>query len=554
VIAWARRASADALGALAGIVLLAAPAAMAAGAESPAEAGAPAVRDSAASPEGRTIARVDIRVRDIFDPAPGDPFSSFYRLANLLHIRTRDRTIRQQLLFAPGEPWREQRGEETARALRTLDYLEPRRLEARRVGDSVLVTVETRDAWTTSPVLNLERGGGVQYGTVGLSERNLLGLGKTLAFIYHEDATGITRNLTYHDPAVLGTRLQLRYSAASGTAGSSDLFDVALPFYAEEARWGSGLFWHRSTYEASLFQGGAEVATLDVRNHESELWGGRGWERDHTIVRAIGSLYQQDRHLGPTRLTPGAPPDFAGGDEDLQIRRLAGQVRIWHPHFIVREDIDRMGRKEDFDVGNGAALKLGYSPEVFGSTANEGYARLDAETGTATSSDFGNVRASISMRLRRGPLEVIRRLDARWNHKWRPGHVLVLSAFGMGGTEVARDFQVVVGGLNGLRAYSVQALAGTELVRLNAEQRWILVRNRWDLISLGAAVFYDAARAWGPGAVGTDWFNAAGFGARFATPRSALGPVIRFDVAWPISPTRHGERQPVFTFGSSQAF
>ena len=56
----------------------------------------------------------------------------FYRLANLLHIRTRDRTIRQQLLFAPGEPWREQRGEETARALRTLDYLEPRRLEARR--------------------------------------------------------------------------------------------------------------------------------------------------------------------------------------------------------------------------------------------------------------------------------------------------------------------------------------------------------------------------------------------------------------------------------------
>ena len=90
-----------------------------------------------------------------------------------------------------------------------------------------------------------------------------------------------------------------------------------------------------------------------------------------------------DRHLGPTRLEPGAPPDFAGGDEDLQLRRVAGEARIWRPRFIVREDIDRMGRKEDFDVGNGAALKLGYSPEAFGSTANEGYARLDAETGTA---------------------------------------------------------------------------------------------------------------------------------------------------------------------------
>jgi hemolysin activation/secretion protein len=149
---------------------------------------------------------------------------------------------------------------------------------------------------------------------------------------------------------------------------------------------------------------------------------------------------------------------------------------------------------------------------------------------------------------------VIKRIDARWHHKWRPGHVLVLSAFGMGGKDAPRDFQVVVGGLNGLRAYSVQALAGNELVRLNAEQRWILVRNRWDLISVGMAAFYDAARAWGPGAVGTGWFNAAGFGMRFSTPRSALGPVIRLDVAWPISPTRDGSREAVFTFGSSQAF
>jgi hypothetical protein len=229
---------------------------------------------------------------------------------------------------------------------------------------------------------------------------------------------------------------------------------------------------------ASLFQSGGEIAELDVRNHESELWAGIGRERhDGTIVRVIGSVFMLDRHLGPTRLEPGAPPDFAGGDEDLRLRRIAAEVRVWHPDFIVREDIERIGRKEDFDVGNSAALKLGYAPEFLGSTANEGYARGDADAGARLGRDFGYAHASLSMRLRRGPLEVIRRLDARWNHKWRPGHVLVLSAFGMGGTDVQRDFQVVVGGLNGLRAYPVQALAGTELVRLNAEQRWVLTRK-----------------------------------------------------------------------------
>jgi hypothetical protein len=551
-----RRASTDALGALAGIALLAAPTvAFAAGAGAPADAAVQAAADSTGSPEGLTIGRIDIHAREIFDPVAGDPLARFYQLVNLLHVHTRDRTVRQQLLFARGEPWSQARGDESARTLRTLDYLEPRRMDARREGDSVVVMVETRDAWTTSPVLNLENGGGVLYGTVGLTERNLLGLGKNLSFLYHEDVIGISRSLSYRDPAVFGSRLQLAYGAASGTAGSADVLSFGQPYYATDAPWGYGFSWRRTSSVASLFESGAEVAALDVRNHESELWAGHGWSRGGTILRAAGSLFLLDRHLGPTRLEPGAPPDFAGGDEDLQLRRLNAEARVWHPHYIVREDIERIGRKEDFDIGNGIGLKLGFAPEAFGSTANEGYARVTAEGGAqAGPQSFGYVRGSLSMRLRSGPVEVIRRAEARWHHKWRPGHVLVLSAFGMGGEDVPRDFQVVVGGLNGLRAYPVQALAGTELVKLNAEQRWILVRNRWDLVSLGAAVFYDAARAWGPGAVGTGWFNATGLGMRFATPRSALGPVIRFDVAWPISPTRDGARDAVFTFGSSQAF
>jgi hypothetical protein len=271
-------------------------------------------------------------------------------------------------------------------------------------------------------------------------------------------------------------------------------------------------------------------------------------------VRTVGSLYLLDRHLGPSRLEPGAPPDFAGGDEDLQIRRLNWEMSYWRPHYIVREDVDRMGRKEDFELGASAGLKLGYAPEAFGSTASEGYVRLAGGVGAETHFGFGFANGSVSMRLRRGPLEVIRRGEARWVFEIRPGRILVLAAEGEGGTEVQRDFQVVVGGLSGLRAYPVQAIAGREVVRLNAEQRSVLVHNAWDMVSMGAAVFYDAARAWGPGAVGTGWFNSAGLGMRFSAPRSAIGAVIRLDVSWPISPTRDGAREAVITFGSSQAF
>ncbi len=551
---WARRASADALGALVGIAVLAAtPAARVAEAAQSTEVAATAP-DSVFGLEGLTIARVDVRAGDIFDPAPGDPLARFYRLANLLHIRTRDRTVRQQLLFAPGDRWSQSRSDESARVLRTLDYLEPRRMEALREGDSVVVTVETRDSWTTSPVLNVESGGGVQYGTVGLTERNLLGLGKSLSFLYHEDAVGKSRSLSYRDPALLGSRLQLAYGASSGAVGATDVLSVTQPFYAQEARRTYGFSWRRTSSVARLFESGAEVASLDKRLHETELWGGSGWSRDGSVVRAVGSLLLMDRNLGPTVLEPGAPPDFEGGEEALRLRRVAAEFTVWRPRFVVREDVDRMGRKEDIDLGSSAAIKLGFAPKAFGSTASEGYARLAAEGGAQAAFGFGYARGSVSMRLRRGPLEVVRRADLRWFLGWRPGRVLVLAAHGIGGTDVPRDFQVVVGGLNGLRAYPVQALAGTELVRLNAEQRWVLVRNSWDLFSLGTAVFYDGARAWGPGAVGTGWFNAAGLGLRLSTPHSALGPVVRVDVAWPVSPTRDGTRDAVFTFGSSQAF
>jgi hypothetical protein len=552
---WARRANADALGALVGIAVLAAAAAPGgAGAQPRPELVPAATADSAAELEGLTIARVEIRARNIFDPVPGGPLAPIYRLGNRLHIRTRTRTVRQQLLFAPGDAWSGERCDESARVLRQLDFLEPQRLEPRREGDSVVVLVETRDSWTTSPELNLERGGGEQFGTVGLTERNLLGLGKSFSVAYHEDPTGISRNLSYRDPAVLGSRIQFAYGAAAGAVGSTDVLSLSHPFYALDAPWAFGASWLRSSSVLRLFQSAGEIASLDQRLHEGEVWGGRGLSSDGTIVRAVASLLVRDRDLGPSRLAPGAPPEFAGGDEKLQLRRVGVEVSAWRPNYIVREDVDRIGHVEDFDLGSAVGIKLGLSPYVLGGTTDEGYARLRVQGGAETPLGFGFVRGSASTRLRRGPLEVLREADARWFIASRSGHVLVLAAHAAAGSRVARDFQVVVGGLSALRAYPVQALAGRELVRLNAEQRWVLGRNYWDLVSIGTAAFYDAARAWGPGAAGTGWFNAAGFGLRLATPHTALGPVLRVDIAWPISPTRDGTREAVFSFGSSQAF
>jgi hemolysin activation/secretion protein len=119
---------------------------------------------------------------------------------------------------------------------------------------------------------------------------------------------------------------------------------------------------------------------------------------------------------------------------------------------------------------------------------------------------------------------------------------------------VVRDFQAIAGGLNGLRAYPVTAVAGRRLWRLNAESRWIAGNRFWEGVTLGGVLFTDAARAWGPGAAGSEWFVSAGTGLRVSLPQWSLGQVLRIDLAWPLEPTRDAKRQPQVSFGSGQAF
>lgn len=504
--------------------------------------------------EGLPIGRLEIDVRDIYDPVPAGRLAALYRLANRLHIRTHEGTVRSQLLVHEGGSWNGARARETARALRALSYLELERFDARRAGDSVEVHIVTRDNWTTSPEFNLERGGGQTFGSASFTERNLLGLGKQLSIGAGRDPTGRANYFSYSDPTVGGSRFRFQYSGSDGTDGATDALDLGVPFYAEDTPYSYGVLWRRVTSVMRLYQYGVDVANLDRRLEETEIHWSRGTRVDGAIRRMTFSFLVRDRRLGPSRAQAGVPTPFLGGEENLKLRRLGYEVEMWRPEYVQRFGVNHMDRVEDFDLGDRLALKAGFSPAFLGSTEDELYFEGRLHAGTETPLGFGWLDGSIRSRARRTPLETVRRLDARWIVQAHSRQTLVLAALGIDGDRTARDFQVVLGGLNGLRAYPVQALAGRRAWRFNVEDRWVFARDVAQLVTVGAAAFVDAARAWGAGAGGTDWFRAAGAGLRVSLPHSALNQVVRFDVAFPLRPTRDGRREAVFSFGSSQAF
>lgn len=505
---------------------------------------------------GRVVRRVDVVTRDIFDPVPDGPLSGAYRLANALHVRTRPVTVRAELLVRPGEPLRAGALDETARNLRTLDYLVPVRVEARPAGDSVDVVVETRDHWTTSPEVNLEGGGGRLYGTLAFTERNLLGLGTQISLQIRDDPTGVSRSVALSDGNLFGTHLRAAIAGGNGAGGKSNTASFGLPFYALDARFSFGGSWSRVVSEAQLFDDEAVAARFGRRSEDAEVFWGMGrLASDGSVNRFVASFESKDRRFEPSRLEFGAPADFAGPLEELRLRRVSAELRVWRPRWLQRRGVDRFDRVEDFDVGTQFAFKGGFAPRALGSSADEGYMRARLDAGVdAGPLGFGLVRSGASARLRSGARESLARVSARWIVQPARDQTFAVGAVGEAGRRMPRDFQLELGGLNGLRAFGVHALTGTQAWRLNAEHRVIVLRECWQLVSFGGAVFFDSGRTWGPGSSGRGWHHGAGFGLRLALPHSALNQVARFDLAWPVGPEDDGRRGPVITFGSSQAF
>ena len=503
---------------------------------------------------GAPIDAIEIETRPIFDPAAGTLGGTVLSIANRFHVRTRRSTVRSHLLFREGDPWDPAVADETARNMRRLQFLTPERIAAHTRGDSTVVRVETRDLWSTLFDFNVERGGGQTFGSFAFTERNMLGLGKELSIGYSEDPTGISRSLYLFDPAVGGGRARLRVGGATGSDGATNEFLAGLPFYAIEAPYTLLAEGARTTSVARLFERGSEVANFDRRVETLEFTGGFGVRRGDVVRRVTGSFLVYNRRLGPSSVLPGAPADFTGGEDNLRIRRLSVTLTLWRPDFVQRTFVEEMGPIEDFDIGQSAAIELGVAPAFLGGTADEAYARFALDAGASLPIGFGRVRISTESRIRSTPLEIVRRLDARWTTRWQPRHALVLSMLGIEGSRVPRDFQVVFGALNGLRAYSVHALAGRRAWRFNAEDRWTLPSDVGGQLRVGFAGFYDGARAWGPGSGGSEWFHSVGAGLRMSLPRLSPSQILRLDVAWPIVPTRDGRRDPVVSFGSRQAF
>ncbi len=527
---------------LCGAALLAGSRAASAQAQSPppenARPGLPTDAELEAS--GAVIGEIYFNIADIFNELDPREDKALYRLANRLHIKTRESAVRAQLLFESGDPYSARILAETERNLRRLDYLHDAFIRPIAFdGQRVDVLVQTRDVWTLQPGISYERKGGANETGFEIEEENLLGYGKNVRVAWNDDIERTSLLVEWLDPNVLQSRWRSELAYSINDDGKLRLVDLERPFYALDTRWSAG----GSAFDFTRVEPRYDLGDIvdEFRHEESfaEIRGGwsaglvEGWSRRWLM----GFRYDEDRFaIEPDR----TPPPLLPPDRKL-VYPWVGLAWI-EDKYVTTENLNQIGRVEDLHFGTRFNVQLGLATEALGSDRDA--AIVEASIRSAQAFGAGHslfLDGGLGGRLESG--EIANGLAsglARYYWRWHPKRVLYASLDGAVSESLDPENQVQIGGDTGLRGYPLRYQTGTSRALATLEQRFYTDWFPFRLFYVGGAVFFDAGRTWGRGAVGNEslgWLKNVGVGLRLGNARSGFGSVVHFDIAVPLDRT-----------------
>jgi len=486
---------------------------------------------------GVVIGKIVLEKYDVFDLSNPKENNALYRLANRLHIITKDSVIEKQLLFKSGDLFSKRLTEETARILRGNNYFYDASITPKNRQDGTVdLHIDTRDVWTLKPGFSYSRKGGEDRTSVTLEELNLLGRGQQLTFQSVKDVDRDSTLFEFEDRNVGSNWLSVRLRLADNSDGHLNFFSVARPFYALDTRWAAGSRVLDQDREESLYQLGEEAAEY---RHEQRFYSANGgWSaglRDSWVRRyTVGVVYDDNRfsNVVDPELPPAIPTD----------RKLVYPyigIEILEDRFETARNRDQIERTEDFLTGIRFAATLGWSDGSFGADRDALLYALSAGR------SFGKLNESVlllsadaSGRLESGELaNGLFSVDARYYRQQSEKRTFVATLGATYGDNLDLDNSVELGGDTGLRGYPLRYQSGESKALLSLEQRYFTDWYPFRLFRVGGALFADVGRTWGDNPIGGEslgWLKDVGIGLRFASTRSGSRSMLHFDIAFPL--------------------
>ncbi len=444
-----------------------------------------------------TIDTIIVVNHNVFTPQEARK-SFIFRTMNAIRFRTRGYVVRDELLFAAGEPYDSVKVAETERNLRAREIFRQVDIDTARVDGKLAVIVTTKDGWSSRPIFQLSlESEGTWTGIIGFTEINAAGTGNLVHLAYRKDVDRDGVQLIGEFRRVLGSTLASGATLVSFSDGDQGAWSIGKPFYSvEDSR----------SFGYSGFAASRRVLSYRVENPsapDTSFF----WRR--SLIHRLGGAFAASKSK-THYLRLGAAAEVRR-EEYVQLRdtalaipdTLTGSVALFAEFRGVRFRETRFFNgftDEDLDLSTVGRLSLALAPEGWGYRRTGIGPRLDLAAAVRPPGSF------IKGQLSAGGLFTDAGLDSgrvvvslTFGAKPLPRHATIL--FIMGGLQEnpppGEEFDL--GFTLPPRSWEPHSFTGTRVVFGTFEHRWFIWDAILNLVGIGVAFFVDYGGAWYPG-------------------------------------------------------
>jgi outer membrane protein assembly factor BamA len=473
---------------------------------------------------------VAITRQDVFPDINSRP-RFLYEWANSLHIVTKERIIRQELLFKSGDVFDPELLQESERKLRELAYFGAAEISvAKEEGEYVDISVVTQDQWSTLLSGIFQRGGGRTIFGGAVEEFNFLGFGKQIfTEIRHERTEGTQLTLRYTDPQVVGSRWTTEQTLIRGPFVKSYTGRVVRPFYSLDTEWAGGITAIVSDDINRQFDRNLEFNRFRLESKGFQVFGSRAFGKRFKKIRTQLSYRALKRDFSPIdglTTTPLA--------EDELIHSMALATSFENLSFVKENRLDKFIRTEDLTLGSTTVISLGRTGIPF----PKGVKRFELLVRRQEAHQIFDKQYLFALLGFQTLFEkdTILSLRLKYYNKLLRHQTWAVNLQFDYTEDLEAGRQFVVGGDSGLRGYDAREAGGVHRLLINLEDR-IFTPIHILTVAIGGVVFLDAGNAWEVDETIDlgDLNYSVGFGLRLGYTKSPRSRVGRIDFGWPLN-------------------
>ncbi|SHG49177.1 hypothetical protein SAMN05720761_102202 [Fibrobacter sp. UWCM] len=545
------------------------------------------------SRDSSALFRVDSIVYDIGDAFDDSKVHTkydklVYDILNIVHIETREHTVRKLLLFNTGDMVNLDLMLESERFLREQRFLSDATITVEQDSGKNVVNVHTSDNWTLNVLTSFGFGGrewkykNLVWG-VGVQESNFLGLGQLLGFYFGHNEFRDMWQVEYGAPHFIFRYNHLDFLYSYNTDGYLASWTMYVPFLSRSVnQWAYTLAGLKNesyyyVYGSGDLPAGTVLSPTDLPLDSLQQYNGdetvelmkvKGFISDSLSFRVSRSFggTQRKFYLGATydyrRLTASKGEllryRFTDGENSYAIDS-ASAWNEWLPErkdsrlgaYIMYSDLryeklrnfHNVKWNEDVDKGWTAKVQLSKNYEQIGAHDND--IRLDfwLNLYLGAGMHYLTLLSYSNFYLDHGEMrDMYTRVKGEYifhpNNRFSTALTGLVDFY----DEARYGYQLSLGGTDGFVGFPTGFYTGQARVYGSLEQRWFPDFEIATLVPVFVGYASVGETAWEIGDIRRkDLIYVLGFGARFVQTKSISKLINKLDVSIPLNGSRKGD-------------